>query len=564
MGALASRARSVAKPLVAAGDGSVRHASVAVSLAVLFLLVYGVALGARDLWNPNEPLYGQVVREMAARSDWVVPTANGEVFAEKPVLYYWLALASSRALGGIDELSLRLPSALAGVAGVVLLYLLASRYVGRGQAALMACCLGTQYGYWFAARQVQMDVLLSVLVLATLLPLLRLLDHGARPAGAFAVAGLAAGGGFLAKGPLALLLPALVLTAYLGATRRPPDLGLWRPALAGVASFLLVAAPWTLLLWRTSPEGLSEMFLRQNVARFVEAWDHHQPWWYYLRYIWLELAPWSWIAPLGVGLAASSRDEDRLLRLASAWVVILVVFFSLSESKRSPYLLPAAPAVAILAGSVLHRWQWRRLGATRSKLTWGVVLTVVSVVAGAGAIVAAAGPGLLPEGGDRLPAAGVAIFVTALLAALFMARGRRSARAFALVLGLAGFYVLAGAGVLPAMNEVKSARAFGRHVQQKSEEGELASFGLLTQRAEYSYYGRTVVPNLATEAELSRFWQRPGPRFLIVEDDGLVRAREALGPVVELETARIGSRDVHLLAREERRAHPGGGDAGGE
>ena len=97
-------------------------------LGVGAAILFSVALGARDLWNPNEPTYGQAVVEMAERGDWLVPTVNGRVFAEKPILYYWLALAASRALGGVSELSLRIPSALAGVVSSVLLYLLVLPY----------------------------------------------------------------------------------------------------------------------------------------------------------------------------------------------------------------------------------------------------------------------------------------------------------------------------------------------------------------------------------------------------------------------------------------------------
>ena len=74
-----------------------------IGLAFVAALLFVPWLGARDLWNPNEPLYGQAVSEMAARGDWLVPTVNGSVFDEKPILYFWLALAASSVLGGVSE-----------------------------------------------------------------------------------------------------------------------------------------------------------------------------------------------------------------------------------------------------------------------------------------------------------------------------------------------------------------------------------------------------------------------------------------------------------------------------
>ncbi len=88
-----------------------------IALAFVAALLFVPWLGARDLWNPNEPLYGQAVSEMAARGDWLVPTVNGSVFDEKPILYFWMARAAALTLGGVDEFTLRLPTALAGIAG---------------------------------------------------------------------------------------------------------------------------------------------------------------------------------------------------------------------------------------------------------------------------------------------------------------------------------------------------------------------------------------------------------------------------------------------------------------
>lgn len=90
-------------------------------LLLVACVLFFTSLGARDLWSPNEPIYGRAVVEMAERGDWLIPTVNEVVFAEKPILYYWTALICSRLIGGITELSLRVPSAIAGTISVVLL-----------------------------------------------------------------------------------------------------------------------------------------------------------------------------------------------------------------------------------------------------------------------------------------------------------------------------------------------------------------------------------------------------------------------------------------------------------
>ena len=91
-------------------------------LAVVATVLFATLAGARDLWNPNEPIYGQAVVEMTAADEWLVPTVNGEPFGEKPILYFWLARIGVATIGP-GETAMRSPSAPAGVGGVLLWYL---------------------------------------------------------------------------------------------------------------------------------------------------------------------------------------------------------------------------------------------------------------------------------------------------------------------------------------------------------------------------------------------------------------------------------------------------------
>lgn len=320
-------------------------------------LLYLPALGERDLWNPNEPTYGRAVVEMAERGDWTIPHVDDQVFAEKPILYFWGALSASWVRGGIDEFSLRLPCTLAGIASALLTYLLALPYTGRRRALIATALFATHYQVFWIARSAQMDSFVLLATLGCLVPLTRMLDFGLQPSRAWALTGLAAGVGFTAKGPVTLLLPGMVICAY-AATEGRLRLLLTRHLALGVVVGLLVAGPWYLALWLNGETGfLFEVLIRQNFMRFVEAWDHQQPWWYYLKYLWIDYLPWAWLLPAAACLGPSQDDEaERSLgRLSWLWIVTIVLFFSLSESKRAPYLVPIAPAVAFLAGSVVDR-----------------------------------------------------------------------------------------------------------------------------------------------------------------------------------------------------------------
>ena len=162
-------------------------------LAIGSAVLFGLRLGARDLWNPNEPIYGEAVREMIERGTWLVPYVNGVAFAEKPILYYWLALASSKLLGGVSELSLRVPLFVAAIATVLGTYVLTRAYVGRARAIASAVACGTLFGVFWNARFVQMDILVTAATLWVVIAVTRVVDHGGARLPGYLLAGAIAG-----------------------------------------------------------------------------------------------------------------------------------------------------------------------------------------------------------------------------------------------------------------------------------------------------------------------------------------------------------------------------------
>jgi 4-amino-4-deoxy-L-arabinose transferase-like glycosyltransferase len=511
-----------------------------------------VLLGARDLWNPNEPLYGRAVAEMEQRGAWLVPTVNGEVFDEKPILYFWLARASARLFGGVNEFSLRLPSALAGVVSVLMVYLLVCPYGGRWRAGIAAALFGTTYIVFWSARSVQMDLLLAACTLGAVLAATRVLDHGVTPWRGWPLAGLAIGLGCLAKGPVGLICPAIVLLLYGASTGR---LGvLLRQALplsAGVA--LAVAAPWYLLLWLGGEtDFLFEVLYRQNVARFFEPWDHAAPWWYFLVYFWIDLAPWSFFVPIAAGLSGRDDGQRRLERLAWLWIAGLVIFFSFSASKRSVYILPVAPAVAILVSRLAERLPdderlevWRRRAARIVLASLGAVLLVAAAYLEWVAIeryplVAAAGR----AAALLLLAGGLAI----LIGLVRTARNPVEAPA-ALAALTTSLYLLAAVWVLPAADVYKSARPFCEAVNARvAADQPLRAYRTWKWRAGYAYYTGRNIPRLNSPEELARYWERPKRVFLIVERSDEEEFFSVVGHVEPLVARPIGSNFASLFA----------------
>ncbi len=525
-------------------------------LALGAVLFFGLAVGDRDLWNPNEPLYGQAVVEMEAAGEWLIPTVNGEPFAEKPILYFWIALTSAKLFGGVDEWTLRLPSVLSGVAAVTLVYLLVLPYAGRRRGMTAALLLATTVNVFWSARQVQMDLMLAACVVGFLAAATRVLDHDRSPIGSWSLAGLAAGLGLLAKGPVALICAGLPLAAYVGWTRRWS--ALFTPAaFGGAAVAAIVAAPWYLmLLLRGETAFLNELLVRQNFVRFVDPWDHAAPWWYYLKYFWIDMAPWAFFVPLAAGYGKTDERERRLHLLCWIWLLVIVAFFSLSASKRSPYILPVAPPVAILVSGPALRWWDRKLGAGPRALALALVATVASGLL-LGAYLARFDLRLQEIGttiGRSLDQLALLLLVGGLLlfASLIPSWRQRFAAPCALLGVLAATYLISAMAFLPVADRFKSHRPFCELVRERvAEDRPLRGFHEWKWRASYSYYTGRAVPNLADDTELQAYWGRDDEVFLIVERGRLEALRGVLGPVHPIESRAVGSNEVHLFSNRQ-------------
>ncbi len=518
-------------------------------------ILFGTAIGARDLWNPNEAIYGRAVVEMNERGDWLVPTVNGKVFAEKPILYYWGALAVSSAFGEINELSLRVPSFIAGVLSVLLIYLLVQPYSGNRQALIAAALLATQYEVFWSARSVQMDILVLVTTLGMLLPLSRMLDFGLSPRWVWPTVGLVAGVGLLAKGPVTCIVPAAVFLSYCASRRLNPKIMNTGFPLALLLSAVVAATWYGALYLQGQSEVLKEVLYRQNFSRFSNAWDHVQPWWYYLKYFWIEFAPGALLVPAAIALKTNGSKEFALRRLAWGWITIVIFFFSLSESKRAPYILPGAPAVAILSAAVIERLITGTLTALQRRTALGAFGLVSSLFSIGGIILWFSIPARYPDLVAEARILSLVFIVSGLILLLAIAfhDDHKSFAPGALLAGIIAFYLTASIFVLPSMNERKSARSFSETINSHLENpnATIASYNFWDWRAGYPYYTERMIPNYKDLESLTKHWRTMEKPYLIVESPNHEEIEQHLVDAELVHQQKIGSRTVYLFTRND-------------
>ena len=499
-------------------------------------LLFLPGLGARDLWNPDEPRYAEVAREMLLTGEYLVPHLNGEVYSQKPPLLFWAMAAAGRLTGQLDEAAARLPSVLSAIAALMLVHRLGKRLFSPRAAWIAAAAFATGSKILWQGRIGQIDMLLVALVSAAVWFWVRSWTEN-RPAlvlGFYAFAGL----GTIAKGPVSLLPPLLGTLGFL-AWQRDRDgfrrLWLGRGLLVYAGVVLLWLVPAALV---GGPEYLRAIAFRQTVERYADPWHHFQPWYYYLEVMPADFFPWSLLLPGALVAAWKGLDGERrrALRWAIAWCAATLLFFSVSPAKRTVYILTMYPALALLVGAGLDRiaTSWPR---HRGWVVWplgGLALLLAAATAALPTIaarraadIAALGPSLVPQ----LAALLTLVALAAAAAAWLAHRGQISHATAALAGGLAVITLAAALWVLPRFDAVKSARPLSEQLLRSLGPGEpYAIYPRLN--AGFLFYTGKFCELPQGEAELREYAARSGRIWLLIKKSELAKLSPPL-PLVE-------------------------------
>jgi 4-amino-4-deoxy-L-arabinose transferase-like glycosyltransferase len=494
-------------------------------------VIIGAGIGLRDPWAPDEPRYVLIARDMLASGEWLFPSRGGELYPDKPPLYFWL-LALALAATGSMRAAFLLPSLVASLVTLGLVYDLARRLWDARTALVAGLLLLLTVQFTQHAKAAQIDALLCMWTTLSLYALLRHVLLG--PAwGWYCVAWLAAGMGIITKGVGFLGLFALLPCAFARVRGWPgivrPDVA-WR-WLACAAAVLLPLAAWLVPMLHAvhashAPALVAyrdDILLHQTVERYADAWGHRHPWWYFIAGVipvfWLPVSalfPWllpAWWRDLRV------RDARMLLLLGV--VVAIVVFFSLSTGKRGVYLLPALPPLALAAAphvrDLLGRRSVQRLGLGLTGCTAAALFLFAAWLAlgRAPASELAVDYGIAP---------GPVALVLATVATLWLAAGlRRGALAFAGM--VASFWLVTSLWLFPALNPVRSAGRLMQAVERSLAASEaLAIVGykeqfLLHARRPVTHFGyRRADDDVELREAVAWLSAAPGRRLLVAGD----------------------------------------------
>ncbi|MEH2075897.1 MAG: glycosyltransferase family 39 protein [Nostoc sp.] len=364
-----------------------KNPALSVTVSILWLMVigwiaFGWNLGNTGLVDETEPLFAEASRQMFVTGDWITPFFNGDTRFDKPALIYWCQ-AIAYHLIGVNEWAVRLPSAIAAFGLICLAFYTVQWYLTKQDeleqvsrptrryltsftaAALMA--LNPETIIW--ARTGVSDMLLTGCMASALLCFF--LGYAGKGAGeaesitnapfpnkwylAFYVL---IAGAILTKGPVGIVLPGLIVGAFLLYVGRFREVLREMRLLVGMLIILGLSVPWyALVIWRNGWNYINSFFGYHNLERFTEVVNGHSaPWYFYFIVVLLGFAPCSVYIPVAVirlkfWQRSHWRSVERFQQFglfAWFWFASIFGFFCIAVTKLPSYVLPLMPAAAIL------------------------------------------------------------------------------------------------------------------------------------------------------------------------------------------------------------------------
>jgi 4-amino-4-deoxy-L-arabinose transferase-like glycosyltransferase len=526
-----------------------------IAVAVVFATCCA-GLGRLPLLAPDEGRNAEVGREMSASGAWLVPTYNGVDYLDKPA-FYFKAVALSLSLFGNNETAARLPSAIFGVGLAALVYLFCREVHGRRCALLATIIVATMPLFFAYARTVIFDIALAFFVCAAIFAGYLAEASEGKPRRNWYMAGAAASGlATLVKGPVGFLIPILVLLVFYRVERRQ---GAWKRLLAplNILVFFGVTLPWFVGLCLAHRDFLHYGLVEESFNRFTTAKKFHrsEPFYFYILIVASTLLPWSFVLPEATVATRKQRwAKHPADRLCLIWSVVVVVFFSISQSKLPQYILSAAVACAILfarlfEAALAEREAYAARLIQRGTLAFAIVCLLVSLVIGvAGTKAGVLAKPLHISAEDAAPLGRAAIPLAVAMAVLgifaLVAWIRRNPELCFLSLTL--FSPLcggAGFGVLKVVFDAKSGRTVAARMPPLAAETELACLECFPNGVPF-YLQRTPTLFSRTGAELTS-------NYIIATLEKTTEWPNQIVPLSRFDTWLAGQRKpIYLIVRK--------------
>lgn len=479
-------------------------------LALTGLLLFLPGNNLVPLIDRDEPRFAQATREMIQRDEWIVPYFNDEYRFDKPVLIYWM-MRPCYALFGVNEFSARLPSVFSAILLGWLVFWMGRRWFTVRTGFLAAFGLLTCLQLLMHARSAVADMpMVAMVVLAHWAAWELVHDDGPKyPWRWFWTFYGALGVGFLAKGPVALVVPLLTFLIFRLAFWRKPVRWSQLKLVAGLAVMLGIIGAWGLpALAKTTGEFWTVGMKSHVYERGFQTFQGHGAFFFY--YVVMALVSlFPWIAFSGKGAVYLRRNWTEKNAFLMSWLAGTYILFSFYMTKLPHYVMPAFPAFfLILAQAAEADFQCPRW----SRIFFRAVISLPCLVA---VIVLAAAfllPFSPPYASLRLTMIGGAVAVLALAWLAISWRGTLKRQMVLPLIVIAPGAFFLGGGLRSASPVIQLQPVF----EKMPADAEFAFYRF--KEPSIVFYSNRKVQGLSTIEEVAAFLAKPGPRLAVTEE----------------------------------------------